>query len=166
MTFSPELTKAGDRERTIAGMVIARAWRDPEYRDFVRRDPKAALAAEGCEIPADVDLLVMEETATTRYIILAPEATYTDHLQALVRHAIPEQEGHEVRLLRATAGTLYLVLPAPLPDSAMELMSEAQIIRDVAATSILVAVNAEAELSVTTTTDLAEAEAVAVVVLT
>ncbi|PDW01986.1 NHLP leader peptide family RiPP precursor [Candidatus Viridilinea mediisalina] len=51
--------------------IITRAWTDDTFRDALLHDPKATLAATfGAELPPDVELKVVEETALTRYLVL------------------------------------------------------------------------------------------------
>ncbi len=52
----------GDRalSRTMA-KAVARAWRDPEFAERLRADPRSALAEIGGGVPGDVTLVVHDE---------------------------------------------------------------------------------------------------------
>jgi hypothetical protein len=51
--------------------VIARALKDPEYRETLLADPRAALSqAFGQELPADVQVKVIEQEPDTIYLLL------------------------------------------------------------------------------------------------
>jgi hypothetical protein len=55
--------------------VVERARSDRQFRAALISDPAAAVRqAFGVEIPPDVQLRVLEETPTTLYIVLPPEA--------------------------------------------------------------------------------------------
>ena len=51
--------------------VIAKAWKDPKFRKALIRDPRSVLAKEfGVDIPADISIKVVEETADSLYLVL------------------------------------------------------------------------------------------------
>ena len=62
--------------RDLEAHLIARAWRDEAFKQELLRDPKAALARElariapGATLPEQVEIHVVEETPTTRYLVL------------------------------------------------------------------------------------------------
>jgi len=62
----------------LTTQVIARAWKDEAFKAELLRDPKAALARElaqlapGAALPEEVQIHVLEETPTHRYLVLPP----------------------------------------------------------------------------------------------
>lgn len=67
-----------------------RASVDPEFRARLKSDPKSVLKEIGCDIPDTVEVVVLEDTASTAHIIL-PTNTWPDppsvgELDRLQRH--------------------------------------------------------------------------------
>ena len=59
----------------MADQLKERYYNDPEFAAALKADPKAALAAAlGADIPAEVNITVLEESATQRYIVI-PEGS-------------------------------------------------------------------------------------------
>jgi hypothetical protein len=60
----------------LTTQLIARAWKDEAFKQELLRDPTAVVARElaqlqpGATLPADIQLHVLEETPTTRYLVL------------------------------------------------------------------------------------------------
>ncbi len=52
------------------GKAIARAWTDAAYKDKLARDPHAALAEVGLEVPAGTAITVVEDTDQTVHLVL------------------------------------------------------------------------------------------------
>lgn len=51
--------------------LAARAWADPKFCALLRKNPAAAIREMyGVELPPTVNLRVIEETATTRYVVV------------------------------------------------------------------------------------------------
>ncbi len=50
--------------------VIARAWSDPDFKAQLLNDPKVALAGYGIDLPAGLELKVVENTAETVHMVL------------------------------------------------------------------------------------------------
>src|SRR5262245_4516948 len=63
----------------LAAQVIARAWKDEAYKPELLNDPKGVLGRElariapGATLPEQVQIHVLEETPTTRYLVLPPQ---------------------------------------------------------------------------------------------
>lgn len=53
--------------------VIAKAMGDQVFRMRLIKNPKEALKDHGIELPANINLKVLEETAGTKYLILPQE---------------------------------------------------------------------------------------------
>ena len=57
--------------KEIQAQIISRAMEDEGFRAGVIADPKAAIAAKfGVNLPAELDIQVHEETATTAHLVL------------------------------------------------------------------------------------------------
>ena len=55
----------------IKAQVIARAWKDKEFKNRLLRNPKAVLEKEyNIKLPANVEFKIVEETSTTAYLTL------------------------------------------------------------------------------------------------
>ncbi|MGD9621708.1 MAG: nitrile hydratase [Mycolicibacterium sp.] len=52
--------------------LTARAWRDPDFADLLRRDPAAALAQVGVRLPAGVRVDVRIQDPNTLYYLIPP----------------------------------------------------------------------------------------------
>jgi len=68
--------------------LIAKAWADEEFKSALLTDPRAALRAQGIEIPEGVTLNVVENTDNVINLVLpkAPE-------MALVEESLDQVEG-------------------------------------------------------------------------
>jgi TOMM propeptide domain len=62
--------------------IIKKAWEDPEFKKLLLADPKGAIKKEfGIDVPADVELKVVEETSSSYYLVIppAPDAASADN---------------------------------------------------------------------------------------
>jgi hypothetical protein len=109
--IAPEELLETDRASLITGMIVARAWRDPEFRDRLVRDPKDVLAAEGLRIPAGVAVRVFEDTPEIKHVALTTWTSEPEELLPLFRELLPLPEGSEVRLIQNTEQAVCLVIP-------------------------------------------------------
>lgn len=166
------MTLEGDRARTIFAMAIARATKDDAYRKRLIMNPREVLKEEGLDFPADVNVRVLENTSSVKYVGLsrdfAVDAADVTAVGDALRKVFPIPEGHEVRLVQSTDKTRYLVIPYyeiadPGKLSDAELMAMAGGSWSVEATykATTEAVAAEStEVTVTQTSVLQDAEAV------
>jgi len=71
------MTQATSRNRTeLEARLIARAWQDEAFKQQLFDDPRAAIATEtGRAVPEGIELRVVEETATVRYLVLPRNTT-------------------------------------------------------------------------------------------
>lgn len=59
------------RRSYFEGRIIARAWRDPEYRDELLSNPRSAVSEElDIEVPEETNIEVLEEREDTLYLVL------------------------------------------------------------------------------------------------
>jgi hypothetical protein len=60
--------------RDVEARLIAKAWKDEAFAGELRTDPRAAIARElAVDIPADLEIKVLEETPTTLYLVVPPK---------------------------------------------------------------------------------------------
>src|SRR5262249_20722551 len=71
------MTQAAATPRTdLEARLIARAWQDEAFRQQLFDDPHAAIAAEtGRAVPEGIEVRVVEETASVRYLVLPRNTT-------------------------------------------------------------------------------------------
>jgi hypothetical protein len=71
------MTQATSRNRTeLEARLIARAWQDEAFKQQLFDDPRAAIATEtGRAVPEGIEIRVVEETATVRYLVLPRKIT-------------------------------------------------------------------------------------------
>ncbi len=135
-SIAPEEVLESERGSLVTGMVIARAWRDAEFRERLRNTPEQVLRAAGLDLPGTVQVRVFEDTQTIRHIALTSLTTEPDELLALVREGgalsglLPLREGSEVRLVQHTEQALCLVVP--LGPAEPELLTDVDVLRGLA----------------------------------
>jgi len=63
----------------LTAQLIARAWKDEAFKEELLRDPTAVVERElrrlepDARLPEQVEIHVLEETPTTRYLVLPPK---------------------------------------------------------------------------------------------
>lgn len=58
---------------TLKVQVIKKAWEDPAFKQQLLADPKAAVKdAFGVELPQDIQVTTVEETASHYYLVIPP----------------------------------------------------------------------------------------------
>ncbi|NJP88763.1 nitrile hydratase subunit alpha [Nonomuraea sp. FMUSA5-5] len=113
MTATTDRVLDGDRAATIMAMVTARAWRDPEYKDRLLREPAAVLTEEGLDVPEGIELRVLEDTPAVRHVNLAREAGDVRQVIGGLPGALEVPEGGELRMVRNSEHVRYIVLRTP-----------------------------------------------------
>ena len=67
--------------RIAYGKAVARAWSDAEYKDQLLNDPRAALASAGIDIPSEIEISILEDSADKKHLVLPsppPEGELAD----------------------------------------------------------------------------------------
>lgn len=60
-------------ESSLKVQIIKKAWEEPTFKTVLLREPKKAIKeAFGVEIPAAIELKVVEESASTIYLTFPP----------------------------------------------------------------------------------------------
>jgi len=114
--IAPDEVLESERSSVITGMVVARAWRDPGYRNRLLSSPREVLVAEGLEIPDGMAIRVFADTPAIRHIHLTSLTTEPEELTGVLREILPLPEGSEVRLIQNTEQALCLVIPLAPPE--------------------------------------------------
>jgi hypothetical protein len=159
----------GERDKTILAMVIARAWRDADYRGHLLADPKAVLVSEGLAFSADVKIEILENTPTITYVNIARDTSEATSLIPILERLVPVQPGHEVRLVQSTEEKRYFVIPVIPEGLEITLTSEADLSEAAARvirnfTYVFVDI-VQVQSAAAATTVVAAAEVVAVIVV-
>ena len=114
--IAPDEVLESERSSVITGMVVARAWRDPGYRNRLLSSPREVLVDEGLEIPDGMAIRVFADTPAIRHIHLTSLTTEAEELVPVLREILPLPEGSEVRLIQNTEQALCLVIPLAPPE--------------------------------------------------
>lgn len=67
------------RRQDLEAQLVAKAWKDEEFKQELIRNPKAVLEREvsrlepGAKVPENLDVRVLEETPDTLYVVLPPK---------------------------------------------------------------------------------------------
>jgi hypothetical protein len=114
--IAPDEVLESERSSVITGMVVARAWRDPGYRNRLLSSPREVLIEQGLEIPDGMAIRVFADTPAVRHIHLTSLTTEATELVPVFREMLPLPEGSEVRLIQNTEQALCLVIPLAPPE--------------------------------------------------
>ncbi|MGD0609340.1 MAG: hypothetical protein ABSA53_37900 [Streptosporangiaceae bacterium] len=176
--IAPEEVLEGERSALATGMVIARAWRDPDFLDRLVSSPGEVLTAAGLELPSGVGVRVVVDTPVVKHIHLTSWTSEPEELLPLLRELLPLPEGSEVRLIQNTEQAVCLVVPLAPPEP--ETLTDVELLRRLAPRAAIWATSeslvnsvqftegvidilgaaVEAELVSTTTTAVAETQAI------
>jgi len=55
------------------GQLIAKAWTDEAFKARLKADPKAAMKEVGMDVPAGVEIEVVESTQEKAYLVIPPQ---------------------------------------------------------------------------------------------
>jgi hypothetical protein len=128
--IAPEELLEGERGSLITGLVIARAWRDPDYLARLLGDPGEVLAAAGLQIPPGVRIRVFQDASAVRHVALTSLTSEPQEMLPLLRELLPLPEGSEVRLIQNTEQALCLVVP--LAPAEPETLTDVDVLRRLA----------------------------------
>jgi hypothetical protein len=70
----PSIDPTTGRARDLEAQVLAQAVQDPAFRARVMADPKAVFAEMGLNVPPDVKIQVLQETAQQYFLVLPAAA--------------------------------------------------------------------------------------------
>ena len=128
--IAPEEVLESERGSLITGLVIARAWRDPDYLARLLARPGEVLAAAGMQLPTGVRIRVFQDTPSVRYVALTSLTSEPEEMLPLWRELLPLPEGSEVRLIQNTEQALCLVVP--LAPAGPETLTDVGVLRRLA----------------------------------
>jgi hypothetical protein len=106
--------KESDKNRAIVAEVIARGWREPAYMSQLRQNPKSVLQQAGASIPANTEVVLLENSPTVINAILpamGDMAKYESRIQKAVQMLKDLPEDMEVHLHRDSATRAFIVVP-------------------------------------------------------
>ena len=128
--IAPEEVLESERGSLITGLVIARAWRDPDYLARLLARPGEVLAATGLQLPPGVRIRVFLDTPSVRHVALTSLTSEPEEMLPLWRELLPLPEGSEVRLIQNTEQALCLVVP--LARAEPETVTDVEVLRRLA----------------------------------
>jgi hypothetical protein len=128
--IAPDEVLESERSSVITGMVVARAWRDPGYRNRLLSSPREVLIADGLQIPDGMAIRVFADTPVIRHIHLTSLTTEPEELVPVFREMLPLPEGSEVRLIQNTEQALCLVIPLAPPEP--QILTDVDVLRRLA----------------------------------
>jgi hypothetical protein len=128
--IAPDEVLENDRSSVVTGMVIARAWRDPGYRNRLLSSPREVLIEEGLEIPDGMAIRAFADTPAVRHIHLTSLTTEAEELVPVFREMLPLPAGSEIRLIQNTEQALCLVVPLAPPEP--ESLTDTDVLRRLA----------------------------------
>jgi hypothetical protein len=106
--------KDSDKNRAIVAEVIARGWREPAYMSQFRQNPKGVLQQAGATVPANMEVVLLENSPTVINAILpamGDMAKYESRIQKAVQMLKDLPEDMEVHLHRDSATRAFIVVP-------------------------------------------------------
>jgi hypothetical protein len=167
--------KTSDKNRAILAEVIARAWRQPEFRDELKSGPKKTLKAAGMDIAPDMDVVVLENTPSTLYAVLPPlgdQNNYQSRLEKATKRISELPENLELRVVRDTPHKAHVIIPAvpaavatgQLSDASLEQVAGGKSSTATNTNSVAEAETTTVEVQTTATTTTVAAEVEVVVV--
>jgi len=163
--------KSTEKNRAVIAEAVARAWKDDSFRSQLKADPAGTLRAGGAEIPAGTTVKVLENTDTVFNSVLPPKGSEADSqpkIDAALKKISNLDEGKEIRIVRDSATTSHIVIPASPVASASGKLSDQQLEhvaggKGTESTQTNTTVQAEAEVAEAAAVEVAVAVAVVVV---
>ena len=109
---------ANDRDNTRDfakkyGQLVARAWSDPAFKKRLVSDPAGAAKEYDIQIPAGMEIKVVEDTETVRHVILPPRPSAQD----LSDEQLEQVAGGGCTACGATVMAAPTAPPSPPPPS-------------------------------------------------
>jgi len=158
--------KSSEKNRAVLAEAIARSWREPAFRSQLKSAPKKTLSEAGADIPADMDVVVLENSNNVMYGVLPPLADQPEHKDKFTKVvSLLEnlRENIELRIVRDTSHKAHVIIPAipaaagALSDEALEQVAGGGV--EATTTNTTQTVEAETtEVTVTTTTEAQDVE--------
>lgn len=122
--------KSTEKNRAVLAEAIARAWKDDNFRRMLKAAPKKTLIAGGMEIPADMDVIVLENTPSIIHAVL-PTSADQERFQSKLDQAFKLISNlpatMELRVVRDTDHVSHMVIPAAPSAVASGALSDDQL---------------------------------------
>ena len=155
--------KSTEKNRAVLAEAIARAWKDDNFRRMLKAAPKKTLIAGGMEIPADMDVIVLENTLSIIHAVLptiADQERFQSKLDQAFKLISNLPATMELRVVRDTDHVSHMVIPAAPSAVASGALSDDQLEHVAGGKSHThtSTVQTQTQTAVTTTTEVAEAE--------
>jgi hypothetical protein len=118
----------GDRERVIKAEVIATAWKDVQYKERLKNQPRAVLTEAGIDVPKGVNVNVLENCPNQVYVVLQRAEIFEqtrDRFLKSLNWMLPLPPGVRLDMVQDTATDRYMVIPQA-PD--ISHMSDEQVL--------------------------------------
>ncbi len=122
--------KDTDRNRAVLAEVIARSWREPAFRNALKANPRKALTDAGMQIPANVEVVLLENSPTIVHAVLPPRsdmARFQSRFDAAVKRLAVLPDDVEVRVHRDSATRIFVVIPAAPAKAATGELTDRQL---------------------------------------
>ena len=95
---------ASNNQEAKKNEIIAKAWKDPTFKKKLLSDPKAALKECGVNLPAGVNVKVVEESANNYTFVLPAAPSNVQSLSQQELHAVAAgagiTKGHHENIVR------------------------------------------------------------------
>ena len=72
------MAKTQDDRNIAWGKMVARSWEDPDYRDKVLDDPRAALAEAGLDVAPEVKITISACEPDELHLVLPPKPAMSE----------------------------------------------------------------------------------------
>src|SRR5829696_1640769 len=92
------------------GKIVAKAWSDPAFKQRLMENPAEVLKEEGVDVPAGIEVRVIETPESRRFFILPEEPPHFFHLPGIPASLEEEVLDEPLRSLRAEQGGVLAVL--------------------------------------------------------
>lgn len=122
--------KSTEKNRAVLAEAIARAWKDDNFRRMLKAAPKKTLIAGGMEIPADMDVIVLENTPSIIHAVLptiADHERFQSKLDQAFKLISNLPATMELRVVRDTDHVSHMVIPAAPSAVASGALSDDQL---------------------------------------
>lgn len=107
----------GVGEPDIVAQIIARAWKEPSFKQWLISDPRTALREQfNLSVPAGTEIIVLEESKSQAYFVLPPTPSAAS--EAISDRELAElASGHTAQTVCTHTWTAGWCGPAPRDES-------------------------------------------------
>lgn len=70
-----------DKSRDFERMLVAKAWKDPEFKKLLLKNPRKACEECGWKFPDEIEVKCIEDDKHTHTIVLPPSPSKTEQLE-------------------------------------------------------------------------------------